>query len=148
MVLRGGDIKVLFHKSRINWMYDPAPPPPRRATLHSRDSHVSIRNTRQNEVSAIATHGSLPAPPFSAPPKKCRIRRRRQAQRAANRNAGIISTAPLTQDERWANQSTAAHAGATQTQPEDIDPTSTMRTAVYPPSRIVGNLSMRISRSR
>ena len=141
VVLRGGDIKVPFHKSRISWIYDPAPPPPRHATLHSSDSHISIRNTRQNEVSAIATHGSLPAPPSSAPPKKCRIRRRRQAQRAANRNAGIISTAPLTQDEHWANQSAAGHAGATHTQPEDIDPTSTMRTAVYPPSRIVGNPS-------
>ena len=92
-------------------------------------------------MSTIATHGSLPAPPSSAPPKKCRIRRRRQAQRAANRNAGIISTAPLTQDERWANQSEAGHAGATHTEPEDIDPTSTMRTAVYPPSQIVGNPS-------
>ena len=135
------DIKVPFHKSRINWIYDSAPPPPRRATLHSRDSHVSIRNTRPKEVSAIATHGSLPAPPSSAPPKKRRIRRRRQAQRAANRNAGIISTAPLTQDERWTNQSAAGHAGATHTQPEDIDPTSTMRTAVYSPFRIVGNPS-------
>ena len=142
VVLRGGDIKVPFHKSCINWIYDPAPPPPcRGATLHSHDSHVSICNTRQNEVSAIATHGSLPAPPSSAPPKKRRIRRRRQAQRAANRNAGIISTAPLTQDERWANQSAAGHAGATHTQPEDIDPTSNMWTAVYPPSRIVGNPS-------
>ena len=135
-------IKVPFHKSRINWIYDPAPPPPRRATLHSSNSHVSIpSNTRQNEVSAIAIHGSLPAPPSSASPKKCRIRRRRQAQRAANRNAGIISTAPLTQDELWANQSAAGHAGATHTQPEDIDPTPTMRMAVYPPSRIVGNPS-------
>ena len=79
--LRGGDIKVPFHNSRINWTYDPAPPPPRRATLLSRNSHVSIpSNTCQNEVSAIATPGSLKAPPSSAPPKKCRIRRRRQAQ--------------------------------------------------------------------
>ena len=140
VVLRGGVIKVPFLKSLINWIYDPAPPPPRRATLHSRNSHVSIpSNRRQNEVSAIATHGSLPAPPSSIPSKKCRKRRRRQARRAANRNAGIISTAPLTQDERWANQSAAGHAGATHTQPEDIDPTSTMQTAVYPPSRIVGN---------
>ena len=135
-------IKVPFHESSINWIYDPASPPPRRATLHSRNSHVSIpSNRRKNEVSAIATRGSLPAPPSSAPPKKCRIRRRRQAQRVANRNAGIIPAAPLTQDERWANQSAAGHAGATHTQPEDIDPTSTMRTAVYPPSRIVGNPS-------
>ena len=80
-----------------------------------------------------------PAVPLSpAPPKKCRIRRRRQAQRAVNRNAGIISAAPLTQDERWANQRTAGQAGATRPQPEDSDPTSTRRTAVYPPSRIVG----------
>ena len=134
------DIKVPFHKIRINWIYDRAPPPPSRATLHSRNSHVSIpSNGHQNEVSAIATHGSLPAPPSSIPPKKRWMRRRRQARRTANRNAGIISTAPLTQDERWANQSAAGRAGATHTQPEDIDSTSTMRTAVYPPSRIVGN---------
>ena len=139
VVLRGGDIKAPFHESRINWIYDPAPPPPRRATLHSRNSHISIpSNRRKNEVSAIATHGSLPAPPSSVPPKKRRMRKR-QAKHAANRNAGIISTAPLTQDERWANQSAAGHAGATHTQPEDIDPTSTMRMAVYPPSRIVDN---------
>ena len=90
-------------------------------------------------MSAIATRGPLAVPPSPAPPKKCRIRRRRQAQSTANRNAGIIPAAPLTQDERWANQSAAGHAGATHTQPEDSDPTSTMRTAVYPPSRIVGN---------
>ena len=93
----------------------------------------------ENKMSASATR-SPPAVPLSpASPKKCRIRRRRQAQRAANRNSRIISAAPLTQDERWANQSAAGIAGATHTQPEDSDPTSTMRTAVYPPSRIVGD---------
>ena len=70
VVLRGGDIKVPFHKSRINWIYDPAPPPHRCATLHSRNSHVSIpSNTRPKEVPAIAAHGSLPVPPSSTPPK-------------------------------------------------------------------------------
>ena len=49
------------------------------------------------------------------------------------------SAAPVTPDECWANQRTASHAGATQPQLEDSDPTSSMRTAVYPPSRIVGN---------
>ena len=44
----------------------------------------------------------------------------------------------VTPDERWANQRAAENAGATQPQPEDSDPTSTRRTAVYPPSRIVG----------
>ena len=107
--------------------------------MYSRSQRVPKHKNSENKMSAIATRGPLAVPPSPAPPKKCRIRRRRQAQRAANRNAGIIPAAPLTQDERWANQSAAGHAGATHTQPEDIDPTSTMRTAVYPPSRIVGN---------
>ena len=100
---------------------------------------VPKRKDSENKMSATATCSPLAVPLSPAPPKKCRIRRRRQAQRAANRNAGIISAAPLTQDERWANQSAAGHAGATQPQPEGSDPTSTRRTAVYPPSRIVGN---------
>ena len=100
---------------------------------------VPKRKENENKMSASATR-SPPAVPLSpAPPKKCRIRRRRQAQRAANRNSRIISAASLTQDERWANQSAAGIAGATHTQPENSDPTSTMWTAVYPPSRIVGD---------
>ena len=63
---------------------------------------------------------------------------RRQARRAANRNLEVIPTAPVTPDERWANQRAAVSTGATQPQPEDSDPTPTRRTAVYPPSRIVG----------
>ena len=85
--------------------------------------------------------GSSAAPLSPAPPKRHRIRRRRQARRAANRNSGDVSAAPLTPDARWANQRAAGPAGATQTQPEDSDPTSTRRTAVYPPSRIVGDSS-------
>ena len=140
VVLRGGDVTQAGFGSRINWIYDPAPPPPRRATLHSRDSHVSIpSDRRKNEVSAIATRGSSPAPLSSVPPKKRRMRRRRQARRAANRNAENSSAAPLTQDARWANQRTAVPAGATQPLPENSDPTSVRRTAVYPPSRIVGD---------
>ena len=126
--------------SHVNWIYDPAPPPPRRATLHSRNSHVSIPNDRRkNEVSAIATRGSSPAPLSSVPPKKRRMRRRRQARRAANRNTENSSAAPLTQDARWTNQRAAVPAGATQPQPDNSTPTSARRTAVYPPSRIVGD---------
>ena len=126
--------------SRINWIYDPAPPPPRRATLHSRNSHVSIPSDRhKNEVSAIATRGLSPAPLSSVPPKKHRTRRRRLARRAANRKAESSSAAPLTQDVRWANQSAAVPAGAMQLLPETSNPTSAKRTAVYPPSRIVGD---------
>ena len=139
MVLRGGDVTQAGFGSRINWIYDPAPPPPHRATLHSRNSHVSIpSNRRKNEVSAIATRDSLPAPLSSVPPKKHRMRRRRQARRAANRNTENSSTAPLTQDALWTNQRTAVPAGATQPQPDNSTPTSARWTAVYPPSRIVG----------
>ena len=140
VVLRGGDVTQAGFGSRINWIYDPAPPPPRRTTLHSRDSHISIpSDRRKNEVSAIATRGSSPAPLSSAPPKKRRMRRRRQARSAANRNAENSSAAPLTQDARWANQRAVVPAGVTQPLPENSDPTSARRTAVYPPSRIVGD---------
>ena len=40
VVLRGGDIKAPLRKSRVNWIYDPALPPTRHATLHSRNSRV------------------------------------------------------------------------------------------------------------
>ena len=96
------------------------------------------RNNSENEVSAIATRGSPPAPLSSVPPKKRRTRRRRLARRAANRKEESSSAAPLTQEARWASQRAAVPAGATQPLPETSDPTSAKRTAVYPPSRIVG----------
>ena len=108
-------------------------------SVHSPSQRGSQRKNNENKMSATATRSPLAVPLSPAPPKKCRIRRRRQAQRAANRNSGIIPAAPLTQDARWANQRAAGHAGATQTQPEGSDPTSTRRMAVYPPCRIVGN---------
>ena len=108
-------------------------------SVRSYSQHVPERKKNENKMSAIATRGPPAAPLSPASPKKCRIRRRRQAKHAANRNSGNISAAPLTQDARWANQRAAGKAGATQTQPEDSDPTSTRRTAVYPPSRIVGD---------
>ena len=97
------------------------------------------RNNNENEVSAIATRSSSLAPLSSVPPKKRRTRRRRLARRAANRKGENSSAAPLTQDAHWANQRAAVPAGATQPLPENSDPTSARRTAVYPPSRIVGD---------
>ena len=117
---------------------DPSAPHPSNS-VRSNSRRVPRNNDSENEVSAIATRGSSPAPLSSAPPKKRRMRRRRQARRAANRNAGNSSATPLTQDARWANQRAAVPAGATQPQPENSDPTSARRTAVYPPSRIVGD---------
>ena len=108
-------------------------------SVRSNLRYVPRNNNSENEVSATATSGSSRAPLSSAPPKKRRMRRRRQARRAANRNAATSSAAPLTQDASWGNQRAAVPAGATQPLPENSDPTSSRRTAVYPPSRIVGD---------
>ena len=76
--------------SHVNWIYDPAPPAPRRATLHSSNSSVSIssksvrshnkpvsvHNKHGDQASAIATRGSTGAPPTPPLPKKYRRRRR------------------------------------------------------------------------
>ena len=121
-----------LHNSSVS---DSSVPHPNNS-VRSYPKHVPKHTKSEDEVSAIATRGSS-----AAPPKRRRIRRRRQAKRAANRNSRDVSAAPLTPDARLANQRTAGPAGATQTQPEDSDPTSTGRTAVYPPSRIVGDSS-------
>ena len=95
------------------------------------------QNFSDNEVFAIATRPSPPAPLSSIPTKKCRSRRRRLDKRAAERKEKNSSAVPLTQDARWANQRAAVPAGAMQPLPETSDPTSARRTAVYPPSRNV-----------
>ena len=82
-------------------------------SVYSHPQRVPKRKDSENKMSTTATRSPLAVPLSPAPPKKCRIRRRRQAQHTANRNAGIIPAVPLTQDERWANQSAAGHAGAT-----------------------------------
>ena len=104
----------------------------------SHNTPVSVRNNNEHQASAIATRGSSGAPLTPSLPKKCRRRRRRQARRAVNRIAASSSAAPVTPDERWANQR-PGRAGATQPLLEDSNPTSRMRTAEYPHSRIVGN---------
>ena len=116
------------------------------ATLHSNSRQVPRNNKENfsgNEVSAIATRPSLPAPLSPIPTKKRRSRRRRLDRRAAEREEkNNLSAVPLTQDARWANQRAAVPAvpaGATQPLPETSDPTSARRTAVYPPSPNVGD---------
>ena len=88
-----------LHNSSVSVSSAPIP----NDSMRSYPKPVPERKKSENEVSAIATRGSSAAPLFPAPPKKCRIRRRRQARRAANRNSGNISAAPVTPDARWAN---------------------------------------------
>ena len=111
---------------------------PSRNSVHSH-SHpvprINKENNRGNEVSASATRSSFPS-------KKWRSRKRRVDRRALERESRNSS---FIQDACWANQRAAVPAipavplGVTQPLPETSDPTSTMRTAVYPPSRNVGD---------
>ena len=118
----------------MNWVYDPAPPVPRRATVHSSNTPVHSRDTpvltSDTQASAIATRTSSGAPLTSPLPRKCRQRRRRRARRSANRNSAPHSAAPVTPDERWANQNSGFQR-VTQHQPEASDPTPMKSAAVY-----------------
>ena len=111
----------------------PAPIPS--DSVRPRDAPVKVRETSDTQESAIATSVPSGAPLTPSLPRKCRRRRRRKARRAANENAAPSSAAPVTPDERWANEN-AGIPGATQPQPEASDPTQMRRTAVYPGSSI------------
>ena len=115
----------------------PSASPPRNSVhSHSRPvPRINKENNSGNEVSARATRSSLPS-------KKRRSRKRRVERRALERESRNSS---FIQDARWSNQRAAVPAvpaipaRVTQPLPETSDPTSTMRTAVYPPSQNVGD---------
>ena len=153
VVLRGGDVTHPLYESRMHWIPDPTPSPPRRIgqelsvrdsdslapipidSVHSRDIPVKVRKTSDTQVSAIATSVPSGAPLTPSLPRKCRRRRRRKARRATNENTAPHSAAPVTPDERWANENSGI-PGATQPQLEASDPTQMRQTAVYPSQSI------------
>ena len=125
-------------ESRMNWIYDPAPPAPRRATVDYSDTPVHSSNTPVNSrdtpvhtsdtpASAIDISASSGAPLASPHPKKSR---RRKNHRSANENSAPHSAAPVTPDERWANRNSASQR-VTQHQSAASDPTQMMSTPVY-----------------
>ena len=151
-----------LYESRMHWIPDLTPPPPRHTGMDdsdplvqssdppvqihsdsvrphntpvkSRSAQVKSRappvHTSETRASAIAT-SSPPGVPLTLPlPRKCRRRRRRKARRAANENAAPRSAAPVTPDERWANQNSVSQR-ATQHQPEASNPTQMKHTSVY-----------------
>ena len=129
VILRGGDVTQPLFESRMNWIYDPAPPAPRRATVdysdtpvQSSDNHVNARDppvlTSDTQASAIDISASS------------RRRRRRRNRSSANENSAPRSSAPVTPDERWANRNSASQR-ATQHQSAACDPTQMMSTPVY-----------------
>ena len=134
VVLRGGDVTQPLFESRMNWVYDPAPPAPRRATVDYSDTPVNSRDTpahtSDTPASAIDISASSRAPLASPHPKKSRRRRRRRNRRSANENSALRSATPVTPDERWANRNSASQR-ATQHQSAASDPTQMMSTSVY-----------------
>ena len=128
-------------ESRMNWIYDPAPPAPRHATVdysdtpvQSSDTHVNSRDppvlTSDTQASVIDISASSGAPLALPPPKKSRRRRRRRNRRSANENSAPRSAAPVTPDERWANRNSTSQR-ATQHQSAASDPTQMMSTPLY-----------------
>ena len=101
-----------------------------RDSVCPRNITETVRGTSETQASAITASIPSGAPLTPSLPKKCRRRRRRLARRTANQNRAPSSAAPVTPDERWANER-AGSSGATQPWLEDSDPTSRMRTAVY-----------------
>ena len=86
-----------LYESRMNWVHDPAPPTSRRPVLEFADTP------------APAIMKESPGAPSTQPKhKKSRRRRRRRTNRAANQNSALRSTAPVTPDERWANENSAS----------------------------------------
>ena len=107
---------------------------PRNAPVKSRSAQPKFRappvHTSDTQASAIATSAPSGAPLASPLPRKCRRRRRRKARRAANENTAPHSAAPVTPDERWANEN-AGFQRATPHQLEASDPTQMKSAAVY-----------------
>ena len=93
-----------YFESRMNWIYDPVPPAPCRATVQSSDTHVKSRDspvlTSDTQASAIDISASSGAPLPLPHPKKSRRRRRRRNRRSANENSAPRSATPVTPDER------------------------------------------------
>ena len=139
----------------MNWIHDPTPPTPRRATMdyndtpvqssdtsvQSHDTRVKSRDTHakscdppvltsDTQASAIAINASSGAPLALPHPKKSRRRRRRRNRRSANENSAPRSAAPVTPDARWANRNSASQS-ATQPQLAASDPAQMRSTSVY-----------------
>ena len=118
-----------LYENRMCWIPDPRNSV--RESVQPHDISKTVHETSETQASAITAGVPSGAPLTPSLPKKCWRRRRRQARRAANQNRAPSSAAPVTPVERWANER-AGSSGATQPLLEDSDPTSRMRTAVYP----------------
>ena len=90
----------------MNWVHDPAPPASRRPNLEFASTPAP----------AIVKEfpGALSTQPRQ---KKSRRRRRRKNKHSANWNSAHRSAAPVTPDERWANENSASQSA---TRPKSV----------------------------
>ena len=133
VVLRGGDVTQPLYESCMNWVHDPAPSAPRRATVDFNDTPVDFSDTPVNasDTPTSAIISASPGAPLASPhPKKSRRRRRRRNRHSANQNSAPRSAALVTPDERWANRNSASQS-ATYPQLAANDPSQLMSTPVY-----------------
>ena len=118
----------------------PSASPSRKTVSTHSQSVPRITNNANIKTTQVSNDAKCSSPP----PKKMRDRKYRRERRARERENKIAS---FIHDAHWANQHTAVPgspvvpARVTQSTPKAVDPISPMRTAVYPPSRIVGNPS-------
>ena len=119
VVLRGGDVTQPLYESRMNWVHDPAPPASRRPNLEF--AHTPAPAIAKEFPGALLTQPR---------PKKSRRRRRRKNNRTANQNSAHCSAAPVTPDERWANENSASQS-ATRPKSAANDLPKMMSTPVY-----------------
>ena len=116
----------------------PSASSPRKTVSTHSQSVPRITNNENSKTTQVFNNAKCSSPP----PKKKRDRKYRREKRERERENRSDS---FIHDARWANQRTAVPgspvvpARVTQSTPKAVDPISPMRTAVYQPSRIVGN---------
>ena len=107
---------------------------------HSSVCNPVPRTNLQNNEGTTQVHNA--ANSSSLPPKRKRDRKHRRERRARERES---KKEAFIHDARWANprsvdpSSSSIPVQVTQSDPQDSDPISTMRMAVYPPLESVGN---------
>ena len=122
-----------------SWFNSNLPPsniPAPRSSVCNPVPRTNLQNNKETtQVRDAAISSSLP-------PKRKRDRKHRRERRAKERER---KSEAFIHDARWASQrpgdpsSSSIPVQVTQSDPQDSDPISSMRTAVYPPPESVGN---------